>query len=427
MQLGIQNFTSAGNELMYRKDWERFQRERCESKTMVKMENKLHYDRILNGLTDNRSIDILNDDSLKNVKKMDTREYIIRYIEACNGKKSIKEMAEGIAIALDIPVEDTAKFRSIYNTIMEELKAKPPVLAEVSVAIDGRTVAVRASEAGVVAGDNIFSIDGIPSQQVDEETGELAMTYWVGDNQVPERRGMSMDSRRLISFMGNSGDRITEVPGQFSLPMRLPPQTLPIRFNRSALPDTTELPFQVDPSMMIDDSRPPRALPAPEAHNGLNELFVPRTTYIRTFATESTEPSTVVINEIGSTTGTQTYGLYNPNELYSQDVFRFAEGLRDVPRRSNVMGTQTEGDYPPSPLTMTPRNVLNNTTGKRMGRGNVITQTAQTGPEGMIATSAMRGTLRTSRRVNAEEVASALEGLRVMNPLELGFGNMPIN
>ena len=77
MQLGIQNFTEAGNDLMWRKGWESFQREHCKSKTKARMENKLHYDRILNSLTDNRSIDVLVPKSLENVKKMTEKEMII--------------------------------------------------------------------------------------------------------------------------------------------------------------------------------------------------------------------------------------------------------------------------------------------------------------------------------------------------------------
>ena len=42
MELAIENFTAGGNNLMYRKAWEKFQHENCQSKTMVKMENKVH-------------------------------------------------------------------------------------------------------------------------------------------------------------------------------------------------------------------------------------------------------------------------------------------------------------------------------------------------------------------------------------------------
>ena len=368
---------------MYRKDWERFQREKCESKTMAKMENKLHYDRIFNGLTDNRSIDILNDESLKNVKKMDIREYIIQYIQESNGKKTPQQIAEAVAIALAIPVTDTAAFRNIFKMVMEELKANPPVLAEVSIAIDGRTVPIIADDFGVRAGDNIFSTDGVPSQVVDEETGELAVAYWSGDNQVPERRGMSSSGFRLTAF-ANSGDRMTEVPGQFSLPTSLPPPMMPVVFNRSALPDTTELPYQVDPSLMVNNNNAPRALPAPEAHNGLNELFVPRTTYIRTFATEPSVPSSVSLREVATSTGTQTYG-----------------------------------DYPSSALEMTPENVRTYSSSKKTGGGR-LTQTAQTGPEGMIASRAMLQKYPVGGYSGPERGSRGTDsGVRVMDPLDL--------
>jgi hypothetical protein len=288
MQLDIQNFTSAGNNLMYRKDWEDFQHKRCKSKTKVKMENKLHYDRILNALTDNRSIDILNDASLKNVKKMDTREYIIQYIEACNGKKNIKQMTDGIAIALNVSVTDTAEYRKIYDMVVEELNYFQDLQRRfdpksIDISIDGRTVAIRSLEDGVTASENPFSITGVPSVRVDEETGEQTVTVWEGDNQAPVR----------AMTYSNSGQVMTEVPAQFSIPTNLPPPMRPVSFNREALPDTM------------------------------------------TFA------------------------------------------------------TQTEGDYPSSALEMTPANVQKYTTSKKVGGGR-LTQTAQTGEEGMIATPMMR-------------------------------------
>jgi hypothetical protein len=109
MELGIQNFTPAGNNLVWRKGWRKYQENICkESKGAIRNVNKTHYDRILYSLTDNRSIDVLNEPSIKDVKKMDPREYIIKYIHEYKDKKSIREMTEGLMIALEVPVEETS-------------------------------------------------------------------------------------------------------------------------------------------------------------------------------------------------------------------------------------------------------------------------------------------------------------------------------
>jgi hypothetical protein len=288
MELCIENFRPGGNNLMYRNQWNDFQHKRCQSKTKVKMENKLHYDRIIDALTDNRSIDILNDDSLKNVKKMDTREYIIQYIKDSNGKKNIKQMTDGIAIALNIPPGDSGEYRKIYDMVVEELNYFQDLQRRfdpksIDISIDGRSVAIKSLEDGVTASENPFSLTGVPSVSVDQETGEQKVTVWSGDNQAPVR----------AMTYSNSGQRMTEVPGQFSVPSTLPPRMRPVSFNREGLPDTTTL------------------------------------------------------------------------------------------------ATQTEGDYPPASLEMTPGNVQKYTTSKVVGGGR-LTQTAQTGEEGMIATPAMR-------------------------------------
>jgi len=313
MEVCIENFTPTGNNLMFRKDFENYQKEKCKSKTMARMENTIHYNRILDGLTDNRSIDILNDASLENIRKMDTREYIIKYIQENKSVKTPEQLVMGLAITLNVPVANNAGMKVLYNMVLRELQTNPPTLAEISIAVDGVSVPIIANDFGVRAGANNFSFQGIPSQSVDQETGELSAVEWSGDNQVPVRN---------FTFLGNnSGNRITEVPAQFSLPSNLPPPMMPVVYDRLALPDTNI----VEPAIYPTAQRGPNL-------DLLRGLFAP-------------EP--------------------------------------------NNMATQTEGDYPPSVLEMTKSNVATYTTSKKVNSGR-LTQTAQTGESGMIATPAMR-------------------------------------
>jgi hypothetical protein len=322
MQVGIQNFTDAGNDLMWRSSWEKYQRERCKSKTMTKLENRVHYDRIFNALTDIRSIDVLNKASLKNVKKMDQKEYIIKYINENKDKKSPKELTEAIAIALEVPVEDKIRMRAIFNDVMEQLKAGPPQLAEVSIAIDGKTVPIIADDFGVHAGANPFGFTGVPSFHRDEETGERGVVVWAGDNQAPVREFVygGLANRGL----SDSGDRVFEMPGQFSVPITIPRQMEPITYNRLALPDTNQL------ENIPTYPTPQRSL---EGYAGL------------------------------------------------------AKTLRTSNQRE-MGGTQTKEFYPSAIISMTPRAVKQHTTGVQMNVKPYfghITQTAQTGPFGHLS------------------------------------------
>lgn len=313
MELCIENFTEAGNNLMWRADWESYQKKICESKTMTRMENKIHYNRIVDGLSNNRSIDVLNEDSLKNVKKMDEEEYIIKYIEENKGSKTPQEIVNGLAVAMSISVSDNARMKSLYDMVLKQLRENPPVLAEVSIAIDGKTVPIIANEDGVRAGENTVSFDFPATQSRDDMTGEIIAIS------TPQGR----PNRLNTGAFGGAGERMTEVPGQFSLPIRLPPPMMPVTFNRLALPDTN-------------------VVPAPP-----------------TYPTSS--------------------------KGYNQDILRglFADDSKE-------MGTQTDEDnYPGAALEMTKGNVAKYTTAKKVGAGK-LTQTAQTGEEGIIATPAMR-------------------------------------
>jgi hypothetical protein len=407
MEVCIENFTQSGNNLMYRKEWENYQKERCESKTMARMENRVHYDRILNGLTDNRSIDILNQDSLKNITKMDMREYIIKYIDDNKGIKTPQQLVEAIAIAIAVPVDDMAAIKAIYQMVLTQLKASPPVLAEVSIAIDGVSVPIIADDMGVRSGANIFSTDGVPSQSVDEETGEIAVAYWEGDNQVPERRGMSMEGFRLRAF-ANSGDRITDVPAQFSLPTRLPPPMMPVVFNKLALPDTNSTPFppiySTEQTEAILDIVREMRIPPPTQPT-LNLLEKPLRNPQAKYPTSKRGPNLDILRGMFP---------YEPDELTREDVENYTRRLVDRPL--TIRGTQTEGYYPPSALEMTKGNVREYTTAKRVAGSSKLTQTAQTGESGMMATPAMRNKYPVGgySRSERERLPS---GARVMSPI----------
>jgi hypothetical protein len=237
MELGIRNFTEAGNNLMWRKGWETYQREECKSKTRAKMENKVHYDRIFNALTDNRSIDVMVDESLEAVKKMPEKEFIIKYVQENKYKMNPKDIADAIAIALE--VKEVNAVRSIFNTVMEQLKNDPIELNDSmrrSIAIDGSVVNIIASNSGVIASANPLSITGVSSMVVDQDSGERGIVVWEGDNQAPVRGVNPTDA----------GFRMSEVPAQFSVPTILPPPIVPTTFNRQGLPTTSEIPRSID-------------------------------------------------------------------------------------------------------------------------------------------------------------------------------------
>lgn len=232
MEVGIRNFTEAGNNLMWRKGWRDYQHEKCLSKGRVKMENKVHYDRILNSLTDNRSIDVLVEPSMENVKKMPEREFIIKYVNESKGKMTPQNIAVAIAIALDVPVTDSAKIRSIFNSVMDQLKSVvPPQNAQISIAVDDRPIEIIATPSGVRASENPISMTGVSSVSIDEESGERGVQIWEGDNQAPIRGINPTDA----------GFRMTEVPAQFSVPTGLPPNIMDVMYNRQGLPNTNSL------------------------------------------------------------------------------------------------------------------------------------------------------------------------------------------
>jgi hypothetical protein len=114
MELGIQNFTQAGNNLSWRGDWENYQAKECKSKTSKRIANKVHYQRILNTLTDTRSIDVLNEPSLKNVKKIGGDAFLIKYIQENSNSKNIQDLVTGLGAALGIPPNDN-RYRNLYD------------------------------------------------------------------------------------------------------------------------------------------------------------------------------------------------------------------------------------------------------------------------------------------------------------------------
>jgi hypothetical protein len=239
MELRIENFTENGNHLKWRSAWRDYQQKRCRTKSHARIANKMHYGRILDSLTDNRSIDVLVDKSLKSVKKMDMDEVIFNFIEESKGKFPPDQLAEKIAIALEVPLDDTVAYRKIFDLVMEQIKSGPPPLAEVSIAVDGRPVEIKATEEGVVASKNPFSLTGVSSVHIDEETGEHGVTVWSGDNQAPSRM-VDIGGFKTKQF-GGSGERETFNPMQFSVPTSLPPPMKTVAFNREAIPTSNEL------------------------------------------------------------------------------------------------------------------------------------------------------------------------------------------
>ena len=341
MELRIENFTDAGNHLKWRSGWKDYQHKHCETKTHARLANKMHYDRILDSLTDNRSIDVLVDKSLKNVKKMDDREYIAKFVEENYDKQTIEQLVRSVAIAMNISVQDQ-EYRQLYNIVLEEMnflhglnQSRMLAPRRIDIAINGKDVGIQASPEGVVATENPISITGVSSVHTDEETGERGITIWSGDNQAPERRGMTLQP----GFLG-SGERITFDPMQFSVPTRLPPRMIPVQFNREALPDTTQLPYQVEPRYLQGPPQSQSASPyQPEP------LQKPQM-YIRSHTNEP--------------------------------VSRFTE-LEDV-------GTQTEEQgYPPMDVTeqMFRRYGVKKLVKEEGGKQTHITQTVQTGSGGL--------------------------------------------
>lgn len=236
---------------MWRKGWENYQAKQCKSASFSKSLNRTHYNRILDSLTDNRSIDILNQASLRNIKKIDPREYIIKYVQENNGTKSIQKMVADLAVALDIPPNDSGAYRAVYDAVVQQMQdifdttnsmLRAP--RHIDIAVDGETVGIEASSQGVVATANPMRITGVASTHVDEESGDRVMTTWAGDNQAPVRAfafgGLANQG------LSDSGDRVSSNPSQFSVPTSLPPQMNPIVFNRQAVPDTNELETQTD-------------------------------------------------------------------------------------------------------------------------------------------------------------------------------------
>jgi hypothetical protein len=363
---------------------------------------------------------------------------------------------------LDVPVSDVVEYRKIYDAVIEEMKMiheltntllRTPARIDISrggkdmetqtsaegvdaetntiyISIDGKDVGIQATVEGVVAETNTFSIQGVSSQRRDNETGELAVVHWDGDNQAPSR-GVNTGGFNVNNF-ANSGDQMSQDPGQFSLPTNMPPPMTPVVFNRNALPDTTELPYKVDASLMISDKPVsntvaiqtqdglvdiiPRAAQfsdlvsmvegmniktkkqTTQTQDRLQELFKPRTTYIRTHATElPQEPkgTGLTLQELASSAGTQTHGRYfNPTvEMTPGNVRKFASG------REGAKETKKDNET------------------------NRITQTAQTGETGFMTTQKQLsahpvGGYAGTQRVYGPRTTS---GAQIMSPLRPFF------
>ena len=134
MELNYSNLTDPNqNNLKYRKQFENFQKEKCKSKTMLNMENRIHYNRILDALTDNRSIDILNKSSLENVNKLNEKEFIIKYVDENKSDKSPDNMVLALAIALEIPLGETRRVQSLYDIVIERLRRSIQSISNINI------------------------------------------------------------------------------------------------------------------------------------------------------------------------------------------------------------------------------------------------------------------------------------------------------
>lgn len=385
MELGIGNFTEAGNNLMWRKGWRRYQREECMSKGYARMENKVHYDRIVDALTDNRSIDVLVDSTLKNVKKMPEKDFIIKYVDENRDKMTPEKIAVAIAIALDIPVDNTVKIKEIFAAVMEQLRNAPPILAEISIAVNDRPVEIIADDFGVRASENPISYQGVPSVVIDEISGEMGIQVWEGDNQSIVRGINPTDA----------GYRITEVPAQFSVPTEIPPELRGIRFNRQAIPDTNPL-SRVTTSVQTEGEYPPPVKSSPEY---LRETSVAR------FVPSA---SSVGINKIIQTSQTGDIGLGTSKEI--REEFKRG-GYKGGPESTSMLSLikQRMTRSAPSPA----RPAFKDDSAQASGsRTPMFTETIKGMP--------VNPTLRTT---SSAKIFSPIEPSPIYDPLGMGFSS----
>jgi hypothetical protein len=337
MELLINNFTEAGNHLKYRKGWEDYQKEKCNMKTYRHLENKIHYNRIFETLTDNRSIDVLNEKSLKNVKKLSEKEYIIKYINENKDKKTPQELAEAIALAIEVPVNDQSRMREIFNMVMEELRVNPPVLSEISIAINGRDVPIIANDFGVRAGENIFFTPGVTSTEIDEETGERQMTMWAGDNQV-QTESRAFGGFTIGNRFGGSGQRMFSDPGQFSAPTDLPPRIMTVAYNRQALPILNTPRNEIQTQTEGDYPSPPINMMGP---GNVKEFAVSKKVgpQMESYLAQSQSriTNTAQTNELGALTTEEqrtqyTAGGYRGSETRLPSGVRVMSPIKNVPQ-----------------------------------------------------------------------------------------------
>ena len=257
MELNYSNLTDPNqNNLKYRKQFENFQKEKCKSKTMLNMENRIHYNRILNALTDNRSIDILNKSSLENVNKLNEKEFIIKYVNENRSNKSPDNMVLALAIALEIPLGETRRIQSLYDMVIEEMNIIFQVTNDlirapkrIDISVDGETVSIEANQNGVTASSNPFSLDAVPNLRRDLETGILDVVHWAGDNQsqmTPNRNFGDFNQGGFnTNNIGGSGEILFNDPARFSLPTNLPRRSNPVVIGRDGIPDNNELDFDL--------------------------------------------------------------------------------------------------------------------------------------------------------------------------------------
>ena len=122
MELNIENFTTGGNNLLWRNKWNELQRRNCRSKSSVILQNKNHYDRILYSLTDSKSINVLNNKSISSLTKMTEDEFITKYVQEFSGLKDPNEMASAIHLSYpDSESEDSSSYTTddVYDSDLQ--------------------------------------------------------------------------------------------------------------------------------------------------------------------------------------------------------------------------------------------------------------------------------------------------------------------
>ena len=282
MQLNIENFTSDGNQLLYRDGWNKFQKEKCMSKSRITKQNKLHYDRILYSLTDTKSINVLNKESTKALTKMTENEYIAMYVREWSGKKSPDEMAS--AIHLSYPESEyeesesgssSSSSRSLYsesenggdymyhpaayeretrtkksssssdsgssgagrssneNLTQHFLNRHKQILSKVLEQIKMQQNLAQVLDSGMprVPTDIMINVDGEP---VRIRSNDIGVTATDGPDtlDLPVVRYRDLNDDATVRFVD---------PAQNTVPRDLPPMLRPVRFNPFGLPNTNGL------------------------------------------------------------------------------------------------------------------------------------------------------------------------------------------